>query len=98
MRNTAAFMALPGVAPFRAVWADILARGGRGEVPFADIARQLVAGALASLELELAIEDADQRRRTAGAILSAIEGVWLVGMVSPGATEGAIDLLASSLV
>jgi AcrR family transcriptional regulator len=97
MRDTAAFLALPGLRPFRAVWADILARGGRGEPPFAEIARAQIEGAIASLESQLAVDDPAERRRMAGAILAAIEGVWLLGMVAPGSTEGALDLLQSAL-
>lgn len=97
MATTAAFMALPGIFPFRAVWADILARGGRGELPFDDLARALVNGAVASLDSQLAIDDADERRRMAGAILAAIEGVWLISMVAPGSTDGAMDILIGGL-
>jgi AcrR family transcriptional regulator len=97
MRDTADFMALPGVAPFRAVWADILARGGRDEAPFGDIARRLVEGAVGDIEARLTIADVKSRRRMAGAILAAIEGVWLVGMVAPGTTEDAVEILARRL-
>jgi AcrR family transcriptional regulator len=97
MRDTAAFLALPDLRPFRAVWADILARGGRGEAPFAQIARAQIEGAIASLEARLALDDPAERRRAAAAILAAIEGVWLLGMVAPGSTEGAIERLAEGL-
>ncbi|HJV40848.1 hypothetical protein, partial [Caulobacter sp.] len=97
MRDTAAFLALPDLRPFRAVWADILARGGRGEAPFAAIARAQIEGAIASLEEQLDLADAAERRRVAAAILAAIEGVWLLGMVAPGSTEGAIDVLMGGL-
>ncbi|HJV43972.1 TetR family transcriptional regulator, partial [Caulobacter sp.] len=73
MRDTAAFLALPDLRPFRAVWADILARGGRGETPFAAIARAQIEGAIASLEEQLDLADAAERRRVAAAILAAIE-------------------------
>jgi AcrR family transcriptional regulator len=97
MRDTAAFLALPNLRPFRAVWADILARGGRGEMPYAQIARAQIEGAIASLDAQLAIDDALERRRAAAAILAAIEGVWLLGMIAPDSTEGAIDLLTAAL-
>jgi AcrR family transcriptional regulator len=97
LRTTAAFMSLAGVAPFRAVWADILARGGRGEAPFDVLAKALVQGAIDSLDQQLAIRNPNSRRRMAGAILACIEGVWLVSMVAPGSTDGAIDILVDGL-
>ena len=54
-------------------------------------------GAVASLDSQLAIDDADERRRMAGAILAAIEGVWLISMVAPGSTDGAMDILIGGL-
>ena len=95
--DTATFLALPDLVPFRAVWADILARGGRGEAPFAEIARALVESSIASLEARLEVEDPALRRRYAAAILAAIEGVWLLGMVAPGSTDGVTDLLGTAL-
>lgn len=93
LRETAGLMAVPGMAAFRMVWADILARGGRGEAPFASIAHALVQGSLASLEAKLAIGDATRRRRVAASILAVIEGMWLVGMVAPGSTDGTLDIM-----
>lgn len=97
MADTAAFLGLPELHAFRVVWADILARGGRGEAPFADIARAQIEGAIASLEARLDLDDPAERRRTAAAILACIEGVWLLGMVAPGSTQGAIDVVHAAL-
>jgi AcrR family transcriptional regulator len=97
LRSTAGFLSLPQIMPFMNVWADILARGGRGEEPFKAIAHGLVQASLTSLDGRLAIEDETLRRRTAGAILAAVEGVWILEMASPGSTEGALELLARPL-
>jgi len=91
--DTAALMAVPGMSAFRAVWADILARGGRGEAPFADLARGFIESSIASIEARLAIGDAVQRRQVAAGILAAIEGVWLLNMVAPESTDGALQAL-----
>jgi hypothetical protein len=97
LADTARFPDLPGLRPFMSVWADILARGGRGEQPFPAIARGLVEASLASLEAQLAVEDAAERRRTAGAILAALEGVWLLQTAAPGSMDGAMAVLAGGL-
>jgi AcrR family transcriptional regulator len=79
------------------VWADILARSGRGEEPFKAIAHARVQASIASLEDRLAVEDPAQRRSLAGAILAAVEGVWILETASPGSTEGALERLAAAL-
>jgi len=93
LKDMAIMMTRPGMADFRAVWADVLARGGRGEVPFAAIAQRLIQASLTSLQTRLAIDDEAERARMAGTILAVIEGIWLVGMVAPGSTDGAVDML-----
>lgn len=97
LRSTAGFLSGAEIAPFMNVWADILARSGRGEEPFKAIAHARVQASLASLENRLAVEDPQRRRALAGAILAAVEGVWILETASPGSTRGALDHLAATL-
>ena len=57
----------------------------------------LMRETMARLEARLDLDDPAERRRTAAAILACIEGVWLLGMVAPGSTQGAIDVVHAAL-
>lgn len=97
LRAMGGLLSEPGLRPFMSVWADILARGGRGEAPFQAIARTMVARSLASLETQLDMDEPGARRRTAAAILAAIEGAWLLGVAAPGSMDEVVDLFAGWL-
>lgn len=93
---TARLLASPRFTPFMNVWADIAARGGRGEEPFRAIARHSVERWLEWLDTRLAVADARTRRCTARALLVVIEGVRLVESAAPGAARGATTFLSTS--
>lgn len=97
LRNAAGFLSSPEVLPFMRVWADVSARGGRGEAPFAEIAQGSVQGSLAWLEAQLDLDDARERRRVAAAVLAIVEGARLLEMASPGSMGGVTELVARRL-
>jgi AcrR family transcriptional regulator len=97
LRLTAQLLASPAYAPFMNVWADVSARGGRGEEPFRHVARRSVEGWLQWCESRLAVKNPVQRREVAGAILTAVEGVRMLEAAAPQSTRGALALLAKSL-
>ena len=74
------------LTPVMNVWADVAARGGRGEEPFRTIARQTVARWLDWIEQRLDIEDASERRAAAAAILTVVEGARQLEASAPGST------------
>lgn len=97
LRTSSQLLSLPALVPFMQVWADIVARGARGEEPFRTIARSVVQGSLASMELRLAIEDAKTRTAAAAAILAIVEGVWTIERACPGSTGGVLAFVESAL-
>jgi AcrR family transcriptional regulator len=96
LTTTARLLASPSLSPFMNVWADISARGGRGEDPFRSIARQSVEGWLAWLDTRLAVADARNRRSIASALLVVVEGVRLIESAAPGAASGVTKFLSGS--
>lgn len=74
-------------SPVMNVWADIAARGGRGEEPFRQIASQSVARWLGWIDQRLDIEDEDKRRNAAAAILTVVEGARQLEAAAPGAAR-----------
>jgi AcrR family transcriptional regulator len=80
------------------VWADLSARGSRGEEPFRTIARSSVHWWLAWLEERLDMEAGVRRRDAAIAVLTVIEGARLLEALVPKLTAGALSMLSSALV
>jgi AcrR family transcriptional regulator len=85
------------MAPIMRVWADISARGARGEEPYRSFAAQAAQGWLAWVESRLDMVPGKDRRRCAAAILTVIEGMNLLGISAPGLTDGVAELLAEAL-
>ena len=85
----------PGVAPFMRVWTEVVARGARGEEPYAVIAAQSVGQWLGWIDSRLLPEA--RRPGMAAAILSIVEGVTLLEMARPGTTLAARALLPGLL-
>jgi AcrR family transcriptional regulator len=96
LNTTAQLLASPAFSPFVNVWADISARGGRGEEPFQTIARQSVKSWLEWLDTRLAVPDAASRRSVASALLVVMEGVRLLESAAPGAASGVTEFLSGS--
>jgi len=94
LRTALHLLTVEAIAPYMKVWADILARGGRSEIPFKEVSRRLVESALTSLEAQLDVEDPAERRRVAVGILSILEGMWLLEVAAPGSTQGAADVVS----
>ena len=90
-------LAAPAVAPYMRVWADLAARGGRGEQPFKDMARQSVEGWVVWCESRLAMPGVARRRAVASALLAVVEGVRLLESASPDSTRGALEFLSARL-
>ena len=76
------------------VWADVSARGARGEAPFQDFARASVSGWTAWIEKRLDVADSANRKKTASAILVVVEGLRMIELSAPGSTKGAAPVLA----
>jgi len=98
LESTARFLLSSPVAPFMNVWADIAARGGRGEAPFQAMAARSVESSLAWLDGQLAIADDRARRTAASTILAVVEGVRMIEAAAPGSTAGVTALLSGSFV
>jgi AcrR family transcriptional regulator len=81
------------VAPFMHVWADISARAGRGEEPFRAIANMMVQHWIGWLEQRLDLP-VDERRETAVAILTVIEGARMIEGCLGGATDGVVAVVS----
>jgi AcrR family transcriptional regulator len=92
-----AMMAGLDMAPIMRVWADISARGARGEEPYRSFAARAAEGWLAWVESRIDMEPGEERRRCAAAILTVIEGINLLGISAPGLTDGVAELLAEAL-
>lgn len=86
-------MAQPAIARILRVWADVAARGARGEAPFQEFARASVAGWTAWIEKRLDMPDRTARRKTAAAILVVVEGMRMIELAAPGNTKGAMSVL-----
>lgn len=92
------FFTSPEFGPFMNVWADISARGGRGEEPFRSIARRSVEAWLGWLENRLHMDDVARRRSTAMAILIVVEGSRMLEASVPGAPHAALEVLSRSFL
>lgn len=84
----------PAVAPVLRVWADVSARGARGEQPFADFAGASAKAWLDWIAARLDVAPRARRQKTAAALLLVIEGARMLELASPGATLDAAPLLA----
>jgi AcrR family transcriptional regulator len=80
------------------VWADLSARGSRGEEPFRAIARSSVHWWLGWLEEHLDMDPGIGRRDVAIAILTVIEGTRLLEAFVPNLTAAAVPILSSAIV
>jgi AcrR family transcriptional regulator len=96
LKTLLAVMAQPDIAPILKVWADVAARGARGEQPFADFARGSVTAWLAWTADRLDMPGRARREKTAAALLVVIEGTRLLELSAPGATRHAAPLLAKA--
>jgi AcrR family transcriptional regulator len=96
LKTLCAVLARPDIARILRVWADVTARGARGEAPFRDFARASVTGWLAWTAARLDVAGEARRGRTAAAMLAAIEGMRSLELSAPGATRGVPQLLAKA--
>jgi AcrR family transcriptional regulator len=80
------------------VWADLSARGSRGEEPFRTIARNSIQWWLGWLEERLDMEAGPSRRDMAISILTVIEGARLLEAFVPNLTAGAVPILSGAMV
>ncbi len=87
-------MAQTEIARMLRVWADVAARGARGEAPFRDFAQASVSGWMDWIEKRLDVQDRAARRTTAAAILVAVEGMRMIELSAPGSAKGAMVVLA----
>jgi AcrR family transcriptional regulator len=86
-------MAQPDIAPILKVWADVAARGARGEQPFAQFAQASVTAWLSWTADRLDVPGRARREKTAAALLVVIEGSRMLELSAPGAADGAAALL-----
>jgi AcrR family transcriptional regulator len=93
----ARIMQKPDIAPILRVWADIAARGARGEKPFAKFASGAVETWLEWIGARLAVADRGRREKEATAILVAIEGARMLELFAPGVSGKALPLLFRTL-
>jgi AcrR family transcriptional regulator len=98
LRTAIPLFASRPMAPFMNVWADIVARGGRGEEPFRTIARFTVERWIGWLVDRLEPVKKTDRRDVAAAILTVIEGARLLETSVPGVTQGATTILSRSFL
>jgi AcrR family transcriptional regulator len=85
------------LTPFMRVWAEVNARGSRGEEPFhtfsartVEVWRQWIAGRLAAPRGETSLA-------CASALLAVVEGAVMQAMVQPDATDDAVRFLVRAL-
>jgi AcrR family transcriptional regulator len=86
-----------GVATSLTVWADISARGYRGEEPFLTLTRESVRWWLEWLEQRLDMNPGKGRRDMAAAVLTVVEGVRQLATLAPDRAKHGVMLLARSL-
>ena len=91
-------MAQPDIARTLRVWADVSARGARGEAPFEAFSRATVSRWTDWIEKRLEMKDRALRRKTATAMLVVVEGVRMIELAAPGTTKGAAFLLGEAFV
>ncbi len=79
------------------VWADISARGYRGEEPFLSLTRESVNWWLEWLEQHLDMAPGKERRDMAAAMLTVVEGARQLATLAPERAKQGVALLARSL-
>lgn len=98
LNEVIALLASKELSRLLAVWADLSARGSRGEEPFRAIARSSVQWWLGWLEDRLDMEAGSSRRDVAVAILTVIEGARLLETFVPNLTAGAVPILSRAII
>ncbi|NNL90047.1 MAG: hypothetical protein HKP25_13350 [Marinicaulis sp.] len=68
------------IAPYMKLSMEIVAKAGRGEAPYGDIAGAFVDGFMVWVEARLDTEDLNQRRAEAALILTLIDGLAVVSL------------------
>ena len=79
------------------VWADISARGYRGEEPFLTLTRKSIRWWLEWLEQRLDMNPGRGRRDMAAAVLTVVEGARQLATLTPDRAKQGVALLARSL-
>jgi AcrR family transcriptional regulator len=79
------------------VWADISARGYRGEEPFLTLTRESVRWWLEWLEQRLDMPPGKERRDMAAAVLTVVEGARQLATLAPDRAKQGVALLARAL-
>jgi len=83
------------MAPYMAIWGDLVARAARGEEPFRGVAETIMTGWQCWIESRLGGIVEAERPRVAAAILVVLEGARQLEAIRPGAARGAMDILVS---
>ena len=87
----------PQIAPFMKIWAEVIARGARGEQPYRKVAGATVSAWLRWIEGRIGLPADGAQRNKAAAILAIVEGVTLLEMAHPGSTRGVGEFLGAAL-
>lgn len=74
----AALCCSPDMRPYMRLGIEINVAAGRGEMPYVNIAKDIVAGFIAWIEARLDTQDEDLRKKQAGMILVMIDGLAMV--------------------
>ncbi len=79
----------PQVRPFMRLWADVIARGARGEAPYDRVGDRLVQSWRAWICSRLTPPCDELEEARPAALLAIVEGLSLLELAAPGSTEGA---------
>jgi len=93
---TLARMQAPDVRPYMRLWAEVIARGTRGEAPFDAVAVATVDGWQAWVEARVDAPDAE-RPTQAAALLAIVEGISLLSLLREARFEAVGPWLAQRL-
>lgn len=83
------------MAPYMAVWGDLVARAGRCEEPFRIVAQAIMMGWQDWIESRLGGVVEAERPQVAAAILVMLEGARQLEAIRPGAARGVTEILVS---
>ena len=83
----------PTIGPYVQVWAEVVARGARGEAPFRQAADAAIGDWIAWIGSRLDMPEGPRKTSFAAALLALVEGSILLEMARPGSTEGVSGLL-----
>eukprot|EP00435_Cladocopium_sp_Y103_P077319 s1_g1058.t1 len=75
--------------PYMALWMEVMARAGRGQAPYYQIAGDIAAHFLAWIEQRLSTEDPKERKAQAAMIFAMVDGSYLLSSCTPTATNRA---------